>query len=294
MELHQIKYFMAMSRELNFTRAAERCGITQPAMTRAIHKLEKDLGGPLFRREGRLTHLTELGRIVRPRFEDILALTEIAQEEALDFAKLQKTKLDLGCMCTIAPTCLISLIEVFTTNAPQLNLIIHDGPGREVASKLLNGEIDAAITALPTIPDEFSAHELFQERYVVAFPKNHRFREMHAVPVAELSGEQYLSRINCEYLDVFHAAGFEGGIDTDDRFETEHESWVQAMVVAGLGCAIMPEGLAQNPEMHTRPLVDPQVCRTISIVTRRGRKHAPATDFFVRLCKKNQWRNPPF
>ncbi|MEM7723350.1 MAG: LysR family transcriptional regulator [Pseudomonadota bacterium] len=294
MELHQIKYFIAMSHELNFTRAAKRCGITQPAMTRAIRKLESDFGGPLFRREGHLTHLTELGRIMQPRCEDILALIETAKDEALDFGQLQKTRLKLGCMCTIAPTCLVSLIEVFSTKAPQLNLIIHDGPGSEVADKLLNGEIDAAITALPEVPDEFSAHELFKERFVVAFPRNHRFREMDAVPLNDLKGEKFLSRVNCEYLDVFHNFGVECKIDTDDRFKTGHENWVQAMVVAGLGCAIIPEGLAQNPELYTRPIEDPQVFRSVSVVTRRGRKHSPATDFLVRLCQKHEWRTPPF
>jgi DNA-binding MarR family transcriptional regulator len=69
MELHQIRYFLAVAETLNFNRAAERCNVSQPTLTRAIKKLEEELGGPLFRRERKLTHLTDLGRLMRPHLE---------------------------------------------------------------------------------------------------------------------------------------------------------------------------------------------------------------------------------
>jgi len=62
MELHQVRYYVALCKALNFTRAAEACNVTQPALTRAIQRLEEELGGPLFQRERNLTQLTELGR----------------------------------------------------------------------------------------------------------------------------------------------------------------------------------------------------------------------------------------
>src|SRR5688500_7147290 len=72
MEMHQIRYFLAVCSTLNFTRAAEQCNVTQPALTRAIQKLEEELGGLLFRRERKLTHMTDLGNLVRPQLEGIL------------------------------------------------------------------------------------------------------------------------------------------------------------------------------------------------------------------------------
>jgi len=71
MEMHQIRYFLAVCETLNFTRAAENCNVTQPALTRAIQKLEDELGGLLFRRERHLTHLTDLGRLMRPQLEQV-------------------------------------------------------------------------------------------------------------------------------------------------------------------------------------------------------------------------------
>ena len=289
MEMHQMRYFVAMADNLNFTHAAEACNVSQPALTRAIRKLEDELGGPLFRREGRRTHLTELGRMVRPRFEQALSLTDLARDEALDFSKMVNAKLELGVMCTIAPSSIISLIEFFSRRAPQLTLVLHESSGRKLTERLLAGELDVALIALPELSEELIDTPLFSEPYVITFPKGHRFGELEKVPLRELAGERYLKRVNCEYLDIFEAEGHEYHYGTDHRFQSEHESWVQAMVIAGLGCSIMPESLTLTPELQSRPLVEPGIERTISVVTRRGRRHTPVVEFFVNLCKRMDW-----
>lgn len=289
MELHQIKYFVALAQELNFTRAAEICDVSQPSLTRAIRKLEEELGGPLFRREGRRTHLTELGRMVRPRLEQAQTLMEAARNEALDFSEMISARLTLGCMCTIAPSSVMSLIEFFSRQTPQLNLTLREARGMQLVDQLMSGEIDIAIVGLPNYPDELMAEVLFTENYVVTFPSGHRFEKHENIRVDDLRGERYLERVNCEYLNFLEAEGYSYHEDTEQRFESEHESWVQAMVMAGLGCAIMPESLAQQPGLCSRPLVDPPISRTISVVTRRGRLHTPVVGLFVRLCRSIDW-----
>ena len=292
MEMHQIRYFIAMVEHLNFTRAAEACHVSQPSLTRAIRNLEDELGGLLFRHEGRRTHLTELGKMVQPRLERVLSLTEVARNEALDFSTMTNAKLTLGCMCTIAPTSIMCLIEFFSQQVPQLHLNLREAPGSKVVELLMEGELDVAIAALPDYPELLYPQRLFDESYVVSFPSGHRFEALEDVRVDDLRGERYLKRINCEYLDFFEAAGHEYHYATDHRFQSEHESWVQAMVVAGLGCAILPESLATHPGLKHRPLIEPKLSRTVSVVTRRGRSHTPVVDFFVTLCKKVEWTSP--
>ena len=107
MEMHQVRYFLALSAEPNFTRAAERCHVAQPSLTRAIKQLEDELGGALFHRERANTHLTELGRTLKPYLEAVLNRAEQAKREAQEFVRLQRTPLRLGLMCTIAPTYLL-------------------------------------------------------------------------------------------------------------------------------------------------------------------------------------------
>ena len=82
MEIHEVRYFLAVCDTLNFTKAAEQCNVTQPALTRAIQKLEGELGGLLFSRERGNTHLTELGRLMQPHLEEVMARTAAAKEQA--------------------------------------------------------------------------------------------------------------------------------------------------------------------------------------------------------------------
>ena len=95
MEMHQVRYFLALCEDLNFTHPAERCHVAQPSLTRAIRQLEQELGGALFHRERAHTHLSELGQIVRPHLEQVYREMQEAKREAGDFAKLRRTPLKL-------------------------------------------------------------------------------------------------------------------------------------------------------------------------------------------------------
>src|SRR5216110_604745 len=107
MEMQQVRYFLAVCDELNFTRAAEKCHVAQPSLTRSIKLLEDELGGPLFHRERTRTHLSELGNSVRPFLEEVYQRAQQAKDLAAGFSALKKTPLKLGIMCTIGPTNLV-------------------------------------------------------------------------------------------------------------------------------------------------------------------------------------------
>lgn len=85
MEMHQVRYFLAVAEDLNFTKAAERCSVSQPALSRAIKALEQELGGPLFRRERSHTHLSELGRMVQPYLAEVFDSTQSAKRLAQEY-----------------------------------------------------------------------------------------------------------------------------------------------------------------------------------------------------------------
>ncbi len=284
MDLNQIRCFLALAECLNFTKAAENCGVSQPTMSRAIKSLESELGGELIRRERGATHLTELGRIVKPGLERALAMTEAVKAEAQDFSGMSSGTLKLGVMCTIGPSRLIPIISHLTRNVPQLNIELLEAAGDDIIESLTNGEIDVALVGMPKYPDLVSIAPLYSERYVVVFPAGHRFEKMAQVPVTELHEEPYVERLNCEY--VAHYTEFSGPfvVNLDVRYKSEHEDWIQAMISAGMGCACMPEFMIFLPELLSRPLVEPQVQRTICIATMHGRQQSPAIDLFVRMC----------
>jgi len=290
MEIQQVRYFVALCDSLNFTRAAEACGVTQPTLTKGIQKLEEELGGPLVHRERGLTHLTDLGRLMRPHLEAVVTASELARLEAKGWRTAERSPIRLGVMCTIGPTRLISFLGRLRRDLPHLEVTLTDAPGKDIVQKMLEGELDVGLVGLPVLPDRFDVHKtLYRERYTVAFAPGHRFEAMDVVPYEDLSGEAYLSRINCEYPDHFNALGIPDLADVKVVFATEREDWVQALILSGMGCAVMPEFLPILPGIATRPLVAPELSREIRLVTVGGRRFSPALSSFLALAKLHSW-----
>ncbi len=127
MEMHQIRYFMAVADTLNFTKAAESCRVTQPALSRGIQALEEEMGGQLVRRERALTHLTDLGRLMRPYLGQVLRQSEAAKQSAKQFLGLERAPLKLGVMCTIGPLHFTTFLGKFHHENHGIQLHIAEG-----------------------------------------------------------------------------------------------------------------------------------------------------------------------
>jgi DNA-binding transcriptional LysR family regulator len=259
-------------------------------LTRAIKALEEELGGPLFNRERNNTHLTELGRTMRPYLEQAWKAMSDAKGKALDFVKLKQAPLSVGIMCTIGPTNMLGLISEFRRRYPGIELVLRDATGRQLQTLLLNGDLDVAIYGMSSIDDErVHMHALYGERFNVAIPPGHRFEKMAAVPFNEVDGEPYLTRLNCELLSVFDETLVARNLNIKLQYSTDREDWIQCMVQAGLGIAFIPEFMPLLPGLTTRPLVDPEFRRDIKLVTVRGRPHAPAVGAFVHTVLRQNW-----
>ena len=266
--------------------------MAQPSLTRAVQKLERELGGPLFSRERSRTHMTDLGRRIKPYLEQLYSAAEGAKAEAESFKSMDKARLSLGVMCTIGPSRLIGVIKTLNTRFPTLDFKLTEERGSLLVEHLLEGAFDVALAGMPDYPDRLRAEPLYAERYVVAFPPENRFESLTAVPVSQMEGENYLSRQNCEYLDHFQRCVGEWTCNLNVRYESEREDWIQAMILAGLGCALMPEHTPLFPGIKTRATVEPEVFRKISLVTVRGRRFTHAVEAFVRLARGHNWHAP--
>ena len=199
MELHQVRYYVALCKTLNFTRAAEACNVTQPALTRAIQRLEEELGGPLFQRERNLTQLTELGRLMRPLLEQTLAAAEAAKEHATRFRKSEVASLRLGLPPTISARVVTTSLQELTRRIPTLDLELKMAGQNALIEALLQGEIDAAfLDQRKDLPERFSSWPLFKERYRLAFAPAHPLAAHEAIALAALNGAALLGRRDCD------------------------------------------------------------------------------------------------
>jgi LysR family hydrogen peroxide-inducible transcriptional activator len=202
MEMHQVRYFLAVADSLNFTRAAEHCRVSQPALTRAIQQLEEELGGLLLRRERKLTHLTDFGRLIEPHLRQMAADAEAAKTTAKRFLNLQQAQIRLGVMCTVGPARFMGFLASFGAANPGCEITVVEGVPAGLSGMLFQGELDLAVMAQPDpFNERLEVLPLYDERFCIAFPIGHRLEQQNRIKISDVAGETYLRRINCEYRD---------------------------------------------------------------------------------------------
>ena len=271
MEMQQVRYFLALSHTLNFTRAAEACHVSQPALTRQIQQLEAELGGPLFHRERQNTHLSELGRMMLPYLETIQQQTEAIKASSLAARRLEGVTLQIGAMCTIGPALLSDLFVNLRSANPEVDFLVRDRGMEELLCDLSCGKLDVAMLATPAgLADSFHGLELFNERFMVVVARSHHLAQKNIVRCADLHGQAYVNRVNCEYFDHISAEFRKVGVRTRKVFASERDDWVLGMIKSGLGFGLFTESSVTDPALMLRPLVDPEFVRTIQLVTVRG------------------------
>jgi LysR family hydrogen peroxide-inducible transcriptional activator len=149
MEIHQIRYFLAVCEQLNFTQAARQCHVTQPSLTRAIQRLEKEFGGYLFWRERPKVELTDLGKLVRPYLQKAWEEAQAAKKGAKEYGVKAPMRLNLAIMCNIAPALLIHLFSRFRAAHPDIQLDLIDGTAQSIEEQLIGAKAEAAVYCRP-------------------------------------------------------------------------------------------------------------------------------------------------
>jgi LysR family hydrogen peroxide-inducible transcriptional activator len=274
MEMHQIRYFLAVCSERSFTRAAGRCNVTQPSLTRAIKLLEAELGGALFRREHAHSPLTELGEIVRPHLEEAWQKSQTAMTHAREFSAVGVATLRIGVMTTVAPPLLADLIARVRMRHDSFAIEITDGLAADLLRQLLDGQIDAAILCHPALKADARLIQipLAREPIAVAVSNGHRLACQSAVGLAEFAGEIYVHRPHCELKELVSALLRKRGLQPATSFSCERDDLVLALVSRGAGVALLPRHSIDHPGVVCRPLADVEIWRDIELSTVRGQR----------------------
>lgn len=190
-------------------------------------------------------------------------------------------------MYTIGPARLVPLLDHLYRAAPGIQIKLSDGTPAAVLAALLAGETDLAVLSRPeNPPDRLELVPLYRERFVVAFPPDHRFARQNAVALEDMEGEHYLLRLECELRDVIRRTREARGVAMNIRCQSQPEDWIQGMVQAGMGCAFMPESMPMLPGIETRPLTEESLQREVCLAMVAGRRFSPAVRAFVGLAAK--------
>jgi len=291
MEMHQIRYFLAVCRTLNFTKAAEECHVAQPSLTRAVQKLEEELGGPLFHRERANTHLTELGRLMMPHLEQTFAAAQAAKSLATSVRKGQVAPLRLAVDHSVPMKPVVDMLSALRRSIEGVEVTLGAGTRQRVIENILDGDFDLLIASQAGEQDErIRSWVLFREQCRVVVSKGHPFASEDTITLGQLDGVSMIERIECCLHRKFRDACAAKGVKPEIRHRAASEDQLQRMIAAGFGLGICSPGLELAADLVSLPFADEDMDRDIVLATVAGRKFSMATDAFVKIARARDWR----
>jgi len=242
MELHQLKYFVAVAETGSFSRGAERCGITQPSLSQQILKLESELGQRLFDRLGRTVQMTPSGRILLPRAQRILAEVNSAGKAVQQDIMEGKGSLTIGAIPTIAPFLLPEALSELRKRFPESELHITEDTTDRLVQKLVRAEIDCAIMSPPVEEEHLVVDPLFREELYAILPPKHPLAQSGELHMSMLQGQDaiVLQPMHClsAQIDAFCKAE---NITRNVTCSTSQLTTLYNMVSLNMGLSLVPE-----------------------------------------------------
>jgi LysR family transcriptional regulator, hydrogen peroxide-inducible genes activator len=290
MTLTELKYIVAVARQKHFGHAAEACFVAQPTLSVAIKKLEDELGVVIFERGGTEVSVTPLGAQIVAQAERVLEQTAAIKEIANQNKDPLAGPLRLGIIYTIGPYLLPSLVKTMISTVPQMPLILQENFTTRLIELLRQGELDAAIMALPFPEHGLMVQPLYDEEFVVALPKHHKWAQRSEIAAQDLKSETMLLLGNghcfrdqvlevCPEMSRFSTAG--DGIAR--TFEGSSLETIRHMVASGIGVTVLPQ--ASVPDIHTTdgmvryvPFNKPVPSRRVVLAWRKSFTRRPAIE----------------
>ncbi len=271
MEMHQIRYFLAVCESKNFTKAAQLSFVSQPSLTQAIHRLEDEFGGALFSRGRQGAELTSLGRLIEANFRNMYETSLHIKEKAVRFQRLKKSPLRIGVMHSIGTQKLNPFLAKYQKEHPRVELELIVDPEKVLVEKWRNRELECIICPAPKQLDKgVSFQELYEEDYVIALNKNHPLSAKSDIALTDLQNEPYLDRLNCEMREALNEKLKSGGIELYAAYRSNREEWLIDMVREGIGLVIIPRySVPKTTDILVKPLKTPKLLRTIGILKRQ-------------------------
>jgi LysR family transcriptional regulator, hydrogen peroxide-inducible genes activator len=253
MEMHQLRYMVAVARQGNFSRAAEQCHVAQPSLSQQIQKLEEELGERLFDRLKTRVKLTPHGELFLRRAHRILDEAEAARREASEAKHLLRGTVTLGVLPTIAPYLLPSVLAAFTAKYPGVDLIVVEDTTARLLKSCLACEIDWALASHPIHGDRLELRELFTEELLLAMPPGHPLTRRKIVGAADLEAENLIvmKEGHCLGDQVLRFCELRG-VQPRISFRSAQLETVQALVTSGLGLSLVP-AMAAKAAQATGP-----------------------------------------
>jgi DNA-binding transcriptional LysR family regulator len=290
MEMHQVRYFLALSRTLNFTRAAEECHVAQPSLTRAIKQLEDELGAELFRRERNLTHLSEFGQRMLPMLQQCYDSAASAKALASSLKKGAVAPLSIAISTAVDLALLVPDLTELMRAFKGLELRFLRGGREQILDWLKKGEADIAIAGpLGEAWERLDSWPLFTERFLLAVSAEHPLAERKSVDLADLVQERLLLRTYCELVQEFTDLLTSRQLLPAICHKMGAEPDLITLIESNLGVGMLPDSAPKSDRIRVTPVEGLDLKRTIYLYGVAGRQRSAAASALIKLMRAGDW-----
>src|SRR5271170_5506524 len=289
MELHQLRYLVAVADNRSFTAAAELCHVTQPTLSHQIKKLEEEVGEPLLQRRKKGAYLTPLGERIYRHAQEILRNVESVQQAASAFSHNVQGLLKIGAIPTIAPYFVPRLLRLSQKRYPGITFQMTEEPTEHLLASMASGALDLAILSPPVANDHVQTQDLFEDEFLLALPTNHflgksrdiSLRLLRELPMILMNDAHCLRG---QTISFCHRVGFAPKV----FIQSSQLDTVLAMVETGQGISLVP-AMARKAFRHRkvifRSLRPEKLSRKIGLAWSRQMTPSRAFHAFVELCQ---------
>jgi LysR family transcriptional regulator, hydrogen peroxide-inducible genes activator len=288
MEFHQLRYFCAVARSGNFTRAAEAEYVSQPSLSQQIRKLEDELGARLFDRFPRSAKLTQFGHTFLPKAQAILRQTGEAKTEIRELAGLETGEVTLGTIPTIGPYLLPSILRRISRRHRGISVRVVEEVTQEILERLHNGRIDIAVLAMPVGGHELVCQELLREKMYAALSSDHPLAHRKTIDLGDISRESFLllKEGHC-FRDNVITACRHSRLLPNIVFESGQFATILAMISAGSGVSVVPQmAIEKRSRCRFVAIQDKHAYRRVGLVQLRNRFRTRAHQIVVEEIKR--------
>lgn len=282
MELHQLRYVLAVAETGSFSRAAEKLYVVQSNVSAQVRKLERELGVELFERRPHEVVPTAFGEAFLPGIRGSLETLEEARSSLDALRGLTAGTAELGVLGTVGNWLMPAVTRQFLDDYPGVELWLTEEPSSILAGMILSGDIPQALVILPISPPQGLVYEpLFDEELVALVPPDHPLCDKGSAPIAAFAEEDILMpEAGNQLRDMLNDACAEAGFHPRTRVEVGKKQLARELAVAGVAVAFMPaltalHDVADDPGRVVR-LTGPSVTRSVGLVRHQRKTLSPA------------------
>jgi LysR family transcriptional regulator, hydrogen peroxide-inducible genes activator len=289
MNLRDLEYLVAVADHRHYGKAALACNVSQPTLSMQLKKLEEQLGVVFFERSHKHVLMTDIGEKIVAQARGLLRTAKEIRETAQYARDPLKGEMKLGVFPTLGPYLLPLCVGAIHTALPSLKLLLVEEKTEILIQKLLRGEIDCALLALPVLDGQLESAALFDDPFLLATPKNHPLARRKRISLEDISGENVLLLeeghcLRAQALEICSMVG----VRENQQFRATSLETLRHMVAAGVGITLIPS-IAARPDDNVCyiPFGKPKIARTVGMVWRKKTARTPAIEKINAIISKN-------